>query len=148
MRRKRKRKYKQGIFVPQNQDKFIGTKAIYRSGLELKFFRFCDLNTNVIKWGSENVVVPYLSPIDNKVHKYYVDNLVFIKEGDTIKKYLIEIKPDAQTRPPTIKYKKKAHLIYANKQYAVNKAKWIHAEKFCDKHGLEFKIITEKDLGK
>ena len=60
-----RKKWRQGIFVPKNQDKFIGTKATYRSGLELKFFRFCDDSSNVLKWGSENVVVPYRSPLDN-----------------------------------------------------------------------------------
>ena len=81
-----RKKWRQGIFVPKNQNKFIGTKATYRSGLELKFFRFCDDSPNVLKWGSENVVVPYRSPLDNKLHKYYVDNLVVIKEGQEIKK--------------------------------------------------------------
>ena len=56
-----RKKYRQGIFTPKNQNKFIGTRATYRSGLELKFFRFCDENPNVIKWGSENIVVPYKS---------------------------------------------------------------------------------------
>ena len=89
-------KYRQGIFIPINQDKFLGTKAVYRSGLELKFMRFCDNNPNVIKWGSENVIVPYISPLDGRAHKYYVDNFVIIKEGDQVKRYLIEIKPSKQ----------------------------------------------------
>ena len=74
-------KWRQGIFVPKNQDKFIGRKAVYRSGLELKFFRFCDSNPNVLKWGSENVIIPYRSPIDHKMHRYFVDNYIEIKEG-------------------------------------------------------------------
>ena len=69
-----RKKWRQGVFTPTNSEKFIGSKAVYRSGLELKFFRFCDTNPNVLKWGSENVVVPYKSPLDNRVHKYYVDN--------------------------------------------------------------------------
>ena len=93
-------KYRQGIFTPVNQDKFIGNKAIYRSGLELRFMRFCDSNDNVLRWGSENVIIPYISPLDGRVHKYYVDNFVIIKEGEIIKKYLIEIKPSSQTAPP------------------------------------------------
>ena len=77
-------KWRQGIFTPKNQDKFIGSKAVYRSGLELKFFRFCDSNPNVIKWGSENIIVPYISPLDKRVHKYYVDNYIAIREGIVI----------------------------------------------------------------
>lgn len=140
------KKYRQGIFTPKNKDKFIGTTATYRSGLELRFFRFCDDNNNVIKWGSENVVVPYFSPLDNKVHRYFIDNYVVIKEGDTIKKYLIEIKPSKQTMPPTAKYKKKEHLIYEQRQYIVNEAKWISAKQYCAKNGLKFLILTEKEL--
>ena len=140
------KKYRQGIFTPKNASKFIGTKAVYRSGLELKFFRFCDDNPNVVKWSSENVVVPYISPLDGKVHRYFVDNFIIIKEGDITKRYLIEIKPYKQTKPPTTKYKKKQHIIYEQKQWVVNNSKWESAKKFAKKKGWEFIIITEKDL--
>lgn len=139
-------KFRQGVFTPKNSEKFLGSKAIYRSGLELKFFRFCDNNINVIKWGSENVVIPYISPLDGRVHRYFVDNYVMIKEGEVIKKYLIEIKPSKQTSAPTTKYKKQQHLIYEQKQYAVNVAKWEYARKYCSKHGMSFLILTEKEL--
>ena len=140
------KKYRQGIFVPKNQEKFIGTKAVYRSGLELKFFRFCDNNQNIIKWGSENIVVPYISPLDGRVHRYYVDNYIVIKEGENIKKYLVEIKPSKQTIPPITKYKKKQHLIYEQKTYVINQAKWEAAKKYSKKHGCTFIILTEKEL--
>lgn len=139
-------KYKQGFYKPVNPDKFLGSTAIYRSGLELGFFKFCDLNENVLKWGSENIVIPYVSPLDGKVHRYFVDNYVVIKEGINIKKYLIEIKPFNQTRPPTTKYRKKAHLIYEQKQYTTNLAKWEAARKYCSMKGLQFLILTEKEL--
>ncbi len=139
-------KYRQGYFIPKNKDKFIGSKAIYRSGLELKFFRFCDDNINVIKWGSENVIVPYISPVDGRVHRYIIDCYVVIKEGNKTTKYLVEIKPYKQTIIPTTKYKKKEHLLYEQKQYSVNVAKWEHARKYCQKNGMNFLIITEKDL--
>lgn len=138
--------YRQGKFIPINKDKFIGAYANYRSGLELKFMRFCDNNPNVIKWGSENVVVPYISPLDGKVHRYYVDNFVIIKEGNLIKNYLIEIKPSKQTQPPKTKYKNKAHLIYEQSTWVVNSAKWAAARELCKKKGFEFLILTEKDL--
>jgi hypothetical protein len=146
MNLKKNSKFRQGIYKPINSEKFIGSTATYRSGLELKFFKFCDLNANVIKWGSENVIVPYISPLDNRVHKYYVDNYVVIREGGNIKKYLIEIKPSKQTQVPTTKYKKKEHLIYEQKQYIVNFAKWEAAKEYCKKYGFEFLILTEKDL--
>lgn len=142
----RNSKYTQGIFKPKNSNKFIGHTATYRSGLELKFFRFCDSNPNVIKWGSESVVVPYISPLDNKVHRYFVDNYVVIKEGDIIKKYLIEIKPSRQTKPPNTKYRKKEHLLYEQSQYLINQAKWASAIKYCKQKGINFLILTEKEL--
>lgn len=140
------KRFRQGVFVPINQDKFIGTRAFYRSGLELKFMRFCDTNPNVLKWGSENVIVPYISPIDHKVHRYFVDNFVMIKENDIVTKYLIEIKPEKQTLPPATKYKKREHLIYEQATYAVNTSKWEAARKVCQQKGWKFLIITEKHL--
>tara|TARA_R100001224_G_scaffold45390_1_gene26140 strand:+ start:497 stop:934 length:438 start_codon:yes stop_codon:yes gene_type:complete len=139
-------KWRQGTFIPKNIHKFIGSKAIYRSGLELKFFRFCDDNPNVIKWGSENVVIPYTSPIDHRVHRYYVDNYIEIKEGTVTKKYLVEIKPSKQTKPPTVKYKKKKHLIYEQRAFVINQAKWSAAREYCKKIGGSFIILTEKEL--
>ena len=139
-------KYRQGKFVPINKDKFIGSYANYRSGLELKFMRFCDNNANVIKWGSENVVIPYISPLDGRVHKYYVDNFVVIREGNIIKNYLIEIKPSKQTQPPKTNYKKKEHLLYEQSAWIINSAKWEAARELCKKKGFEFLILTEKHL--
>ena len=141
-----RKKWRQGIFTPKNQDKFIGSKAVYRSGLELKFFRFCDDNPNVLEWGSENIVVPYISPLDNKAHRYYVDNYIAIKEESEVVKYLVEIKPSKQTKPPTTKYRKHQHLLYEQKQYVINQAKWKAAKEFCKKKGLTFIILTEKEL--
>jgi len=139
-------KYRQGIFTPKNKDKFIGSYANYRSGLELKFMRFCDNNPNVVRWGSENVIVPYISPLDGRVHKYYVDNFVIIKENGILKNYLIEIKPSKQTQPPKTNYKKKEHLIYEQSAWIINSAKWAAARELCKKRGFEFLILTEKHL--
>jgi len=139
-------RFTQGIFIPRNKSKFVGSKAVYRSSLELRFMKFCDNNSNVLKWGSENIIVPYVSALDGKVHRYFVDNYVMIKEGDIIKKYLVEIKPSKQCLPPTTKYKKKSNLIYEQSMYIVNQCKWKAAREFCKKHGMEFLIITEKEL--
>lgn len=140
------KKYRQGIFKPKNHTKFIGDKAVYRSGLELKFFRFCDDNNNVLKWSSEDIVVPYISPVDGRMHRYFVDNFIVIKEGDVVKKYLVEIKPYRQTKPPATKYKKRQHILYEQKQWAVNTSKWKSARQYAKKQGWEFILITEKDL--
>lgn len=143
---KKNSKFVQGIFIPRNKEKFIGSKAVYRSSLELRFMKFCDCNQNIVKWGSENVVIPYLNPLDGKVHRYFVDNFVQIKEGDKMKRYLVEIKPSSQLLPPATKYRKKSNLIYEQTMYITNQAKWQAAREWCNKKGLEFIIITEKHL--
>jgi hypothetical protein len=143
---KKNAKYTQGVFIPKNINKFIGTKAFYRSSLELRFMKFCDVNENVLKWGSENVIIPYLNPLDGKMHRYFVDNFVQIKEGDKIKRYLVEIKPSGQLLPPKTKYRKKSNLIYEQTMYITNQAKWQAAREWCNKKDLEFIIITEKHL--
>jgi hypothetical protein len=144
---KKDERFKQGIFQPKNPDKFIGKFAIFRSSFERTFFLWADKNPNVLEWGSENIVVPYKSPIDNKMHRYYVDNYIVIKEGSAIKKYLIEIKPFKQTLPPVSSNKKKKQtMLYENTQWAINSAKWEAAKKFAEAKGAKFIIITEKDL--
>jgi len=147
MKLNRDPRFKQGIFTPKHQHKFIGSKAVYRSSFELKFFRWADENSNVLVWGSENIIVPYISPVDGKAHRYYVDNFVVIKEGAQTKKYLIEIKPFSQTQPPqTSKRKKQQTIVYEQVQWVVNNAKWSAAKAYAKKHDAEFLIITEKDL--
>jgi hypothetical protein len=145
---KRDKRFRQGIYTPKNPKKYMGKTAIYRSGLECKFFMFCDNNPNVVKWGSENVIVPYVSKIDGKWHKYYVDNYVEILEGNTVVKYLIEIKPHKQTKKPEVKKgKKKSSLLYEQTQWIINaEGKWPAAEKYCKDRGWKFLILTEKHL--
>ena len=143
----RNTKFKQGFFYPRNLDKFVSkdNKAIYRSGLELDYFRLLDKNPNVLKWGSEEVVIPYF--FDNKWHKYYVDLFVVFKFGESVKKYFIELKPYSQTIEPKVsKRKKQMSMLYEAHQWAKNQAKWKAATDFAKKNGWEFHILTEKDL--
>ena len=84
--------------------------------------------------------------LNQPFHKYYVDNYIAIKEGTEVVKYLVEIKPSRQTKPPTVKYRKRQHLIYEQKQYITNQAKWKAAKEYCKKRGLTFIILTEKEL--
>lgn len=144
---KRDERFHQGTYRPTNQSKFIGKECVFRSGLELKFFRFCDGNPNVVKWGSECVTVPYFDPVQKKMRTYYIDNYVVIKEGDQIVKYLVEVKPHKQTLPPNTKSrKKKSNLLFEQAQYMTNSSKWDAARSFASKMGAKFIIITEKEL--
>ncbi len=149
MRRTYSKKYKQGIYRPIHPEKLIGKAyAIYRSSYELKFCKWCDLRDNVVKWGSESIAIPYQSPIDGRVHRYYIDNVVLIKEGDKIGKYLIEIKPKSQTIQPTQSGNKKpSTILYEQVTFATNMAKWNAAKSFCESKGYKFQILTEVELG-
>ena len=107
-----------------------------------------DFNSNVKKWGSESVVIPYISPIDNKPHRYFIDFVILLKDkNDKDIKLLVEIKPFNQTIPPkTSSKKKKSTVIYENYQYQTNLAKWDAAKNWASKKGFIFLVLTERDL--
>lgn len=135
----------QGRFIPRNPKKYRGdvTNIIYRSGYEVKFMNWCDLNDDVTEWSSEEVVIPYRSPIDKKIHRYFID--FYAKIGGKV--YLIEVKPERFTRPPDIPKRKTKRFLNEVAQWGVNQAKWKSAREFCADRNWEFKIITEKELG-
>jgi hypothetical protein len=116
--------------------------------MELSAMRMLDNNPNVITWGSESVIIPYKSPLDNKLHRYFVDMVAAIKQKDgSIRKVLIEVKPLKQTQPPTISNNKSQKtIIYENVQYAMNMAKFDAAKKWCEKNNFLFLILTEKEI--
>lgn len=135
-----------GKYRPQNSYKYIGdsNNIIYRSLWERKFMVFCDLNENVLKWGSEEIYVPYVSPLDEKIHRYFIDFFVEIKTKNGIEKYLIEVKPFKKCQPP-IERNSGKYLRELN-EWKVNRSKWKSATEFANKNNLKFKILTEKEL--
>ena len=141
-------KFRQGVYKPKNINKYVGKgNPVYRSGWELKFFRWCDDNVNVVEWASESIIIPYVSPLDGKVHRYYTDGVVALKEGDAITKYIIEIKPSSQVLPPKPGKKRKSTMVYENSRWVQNQAKWSAAREWCQKKNYSFKILTETELG-
>jgi hypothetical protein len=138
------------LYKPSFPEKYIGNpnNIICRSSWERKFCRWCDFNDSILSWGSEEIRIKYYDPVKQKVRTYYPDFIMKVKEknGD-IKTYIIEVKPQRQTMPP--KQKSKVTKSYLNEVYtfATNQAKWKAAEEFCLDNGLQFKIITEKELG-
>ena len=139
-----------GRYQPNNPLKYKGNfrNIIYRSLWELKFMKNCDSNRNILEWGSEEFFLPYRSPLDNKVHRYFPDFYIKVKESTgQIKKYIIEVKPKKQCIEPKPQKKKTRTYIYEVRQYAQNQAKWKAAEEYCLDRGYEFKILTEKELG-
>jgi hypothetical protein len=141
-------KFKQGVFSPRVRKKYKGKSLpIYRSGWELKFFRWCDNNDNIVAWSSESVIIPYTSPLDGKIHRYFVDGLITLLENRVPKTYLIEIKPSSQVCAPVAKKnKRKSTMLYEQRMYIVNTAKWEAANKWSLMRNIEFKILTEKEL--
>ena len=139
-----------GKYYPSYPRKYKGdpTNIIYRSLWERKFMVYCDLNENILEWGSEEFWIPYKSPIDNRGHRYFPDFYIKVREkGGTIQKYVIEIKPKRQCKEPKIQEKKTKGYIREVTEYVKNQAKWSAAEEFCADRMWKFKVLTEDDLG-
>ena len=139
-----------GKYYPSFPRKYKGdpTNIIYRSPWERKFMVYCDKNDNILEWASEEIAIPYRSPIDNRVHRYFPDFYMKVKErGGKIRRYVIEVKPAKQTKPPVKpKRQTKGYIIEAYED-AKNQAKWKMAREFCADRQWEFKVVTEKELG-
>ena len=124
------------------------TKVIYRSLWELKFMRDCDTHINILEWGSEEMYVWYRSPVDNRPHSYFPDFYINTKESSgKIKKYIIEVKPKRQTKPPAKPKRQTKGYLREAFEYAKNQAKWKAANEWCIDRGFEFKVLTENELG-
>lgn len=140
----------EGKFKPKYPNKYKGdvNNIIYRSSYELKYMMLLDHDKNVINWGSETIIIPYRSPKDNKIHRYFMDFIVTrINSNGKKETVLIEIKPYKQTIPPKKpKSNKNKKFLLDSITYAINKAKWIAAEEFVADRGWKFEILTEVEL--
>jgi hypothetical protein len=144
-----------GVFRARNPKKYKGdaSNIIYRSRWELKLMAHLDMHPDVIEWSSEEIVIPYRSPIDGKRHRYFVDFYVKKRNANgVIESVLIEVKPLAQTKPPDVTHvlnKQKPTRRYINEvmTWGINSAKWQAAEEYCKDRGWKFVIMTEKELG-
>jgi hypothetical protein len=138
----------QGKFKPKYPQKYIGVvdEIYYRSSWELSIMLWCDSNKNVTKWSSEEIVVPYLCPTDNKVRRYFIDFRITINDEKT---YLVELKPRKYTMPPEQKSKdkrKRKRYITEVLEYVKNQAKWNAADAYAKKCGASFQVWTEDTL--
>jgi hypothetical protein len=144
------RNYHQGVYTPKNPQKYIGNpnNIIYRSSWEKKVMLRFDTTPSILKWSSEEFVIPYVSPVDGRPHRYFVDFVVEYKTRDgKIKRAAVEVKPDAQTKLPATPKRMTKQFMESVETYAVNQAKWEAAKKWCANNGMEFIILTEYDLG-
>ena len=139
-----------GKYKPMNPKKYKGdsSQVVYRSLWERKLMVYCDRNNSVVEWGSEEIIIPYISPKDGRVHRYFPDFYMKVKQTNgTYKKFIIEVKPKAQCKQPvknpTRRTKKWLNEV---KTWVINEAKWKSANEFCLDNGMEFKILTEDHL--
>lgn len=141
--------YKQGFFKPKNPKKYMGDSSniVYRSGWEKRVMDWADTNPNVVRWSSEEIIIPYRSPVDNRYHRYFVDFYVeAVGRDGGVRKMLLEVKPKAQTQEPKEQKRKSKRYITEVVTYGINQAKWKAAEEFCKDKGWEFLLITEEQL--
>ena len=139
-----------GKYYPSFPRKYKGdpTNIIYRSLWERKFMVYCDKNAKILEWGSEEIALPYISPHDSRVHRYFPDFYIKVRENTgKINKMVIEVKPKRQCMEPKRPKRKTKGYIYEVREYARNQAKWKAARTYCLDRGYEFKILTENELG-
>jgi len=142
-----------GRFKPRYPQKYIGdpTNIVYRSSWEVKLMTWLDNNHEIISWGSEELVIPYKSPVDGKWHRYFPDFVVKMRDRDgkiTVK--MLEVKPKAQSVPPTIKKgvsKPSKKYLKEVMTWGINSAKWAAANEYCADRNWQFVVLTEKELG-
>jgi len=109
---------------------------------------YCYTSDSVLEWGSEEIIIPYLSPWDGQIHRYFPDFYIKVKQASgNIKKFIIEVKPKKQTKPPKPVSRKTRRWLNEVKTYSINEAKWKYAKEWCDNNNMEFKILTEEELG-
>ena len=138
-----------GRYKPKRPEKYIGnpTNIIYRSLLERRFMVYCDKSTPILEWGSEEVVVPYKSPVDNRLHRYFVDFIVKLKnKNGIIETLLIEVKPKKQCSAPKRPTRNTRRYLTEIKTWGVNTAKWKAATEYAENKGWRFIIITDETL--
>ena len=141
-----------GRFSPTNPQKYKGdpSNIIYRSSWELKLMMKFDLHPDILEWSSEEIKIPYISPIDNRVHRYFPDFYVKKKNHSDglIEHCLVEVKPHKETTPPKVQSGKPTRrYINEVKTWGINSAKWAAAEAYCANRGWKFYKMTEHDLG-
>ena len=139
-----------GKFSPKNTNKYLGdpTTIWYRSLWERRVMVHLDDNPSVIEWSNEEIVIPYLSPIDNRWHRYFPDFFVRIRNKDNrIESTILEVKPFSQAQPPQKRSRITKQYIREVATWGINEAKWQAAMEYCKDRNWKFVVVTEKDLG-
>lgn len=146
--KKNKKGFYQGEYIVENAHKYIGKhNPLYRSYWESKFCNFLDNHRNIVKWGFEEIEIPYLNMVDKKIHRYITD--FYFEEIDlnnNLSKYIAEVKPLRQTKPPkkpkNRNQKANKRFLYEAHTYIKNVCKWRTAEQYCNKRNINFRIVS------
>jgi hypothetical protein len=138
-----------GKYKLKNPQKYKGdpTNVVWRSLWERKYMKYLDSNEHILEWSSEEIFIWYKSPIDNRPHRYFPD--FYVKEqmsNGSIQKYLVEIKPKKQLKPPKEPQRRTKGYLTEVMEYAKNQSKWQYAREWCEDRQYGFKILTEDDL--
>jgi len=143
-----------GKYELKRPKKYIGSKLpTYRSSWEATFMAFLEENKMVKRWSSEFIKIPYQLP-DATSHTYITDFYVEIYDNvGNLQKFIVEVKPNAQTGHKNIPSKPKNNNKKAWDRYnserkviLVNQFKWEAAQRFCKTHGFKFIVLTEDVL--
>jgi hypothetical protein len=109
---------------------------------------YLDAHRDVIEWSSEEFCIPYKSPIDGRYHRYFPDFWIRQRNRDGKEEVVVvEIKPEKQTQPPVVQFKRTKRYIQEVMAWGVNNAKWNAANNFCKDKRWQFKVLTEHHLG-
>ena len=133
-----------GRFIPKNPQKYVGksvNRIMFRSSWEVAFMKWLDTNDAVLRWGSEELAIPYVHPFDGRVHRYYPDMVImYVDASGQVKKEIIEIKPYKESvETPRMSDRDRQAL-------AINQAKWKFATEWAERNGAVFRVLTEKTL--
>ena len=139
-----------GSYRPKNPTKYKGDPSgiVFRSSWELKFMIYLDAHPDVLEWSSEEFCIPYRSPVDGRIHRYFPDFWIRQRNKDGVEEIIVvEIKPKKQTQPPAVQTRKTKRYINEVMTWGINSAKWQAATEFCCKKAWKFRILTEQHLG-
>lgn len=110
---------------------------------------YCDNNPSIIEWGSEEIIIPYRSPIDKRVHRYFPDFYIkYVNAKGQVIREIIEVKPKKQLSPPKEPKRRTQRYLNEVATYVVNQAKFKAANEYCQDRKYGFRILTEDHLVK
>ena len=139
-----------GKFRPKNPEKYKGNAGMieYRSSWELNYMNWLDRNDKVLQWMSEERAIWYMDPVTKKKRRYFPDFIVKYKRHDgIIVEEVVEIKPQKQVDGPPRNPKRRTKSWHNSVMtYMTNLAKWKAATEWAEDRGMNFRLLTEKDV--